>query len=84
MFFVYVLIFVSLIDPDCNNLKFISVYHFVEHEKLYRSTLLVFIKSLQKKNYEHHNYYLENPKMIYLPEIISSLKIFFGIDKKNK
>jgi len=77
MFFVYVLIFVSLIDPDCNNLKFIYLYHFVEHEKLYRSTLLVFIKSLQKKNFEYHNYSLGNTKNDIPPRDYFVLKNFF-------
>jgi hypothetical protein len=49
VFFVYFLTFVNLRALNYNNLKFIYLYHFVEHEKLHQSTLLVFILSLQKK-----------------------------------
>jgi hypothetical protein len=49
VFFVYFLILVNLIALNNNNLKFIYLCHFVEHEKLRRSILLVFILGLQKK-----------------------------------
>ena len=49
VFFVYFLIFVNLVALSDNNLKFVYLYHFVEHEKLRRFILLVLILGLRKK-----------------------------------